>query len=127
LADWFAPFSNFEPNGRTISLQFSAPVSLWEDDGHLWLEVDLPGVAVEDLEITVHDDKLYLRGERKGPENERKYLFDQVRRGKFEHVLGLPEAVDGESVEAELSGGVLRVGLAKRPETQPKKIAVKAS
>lgn len=127
LVDWFGPFAFEAPRGHSISLKFSAPVALWEDGDRLWLEVDLPGVNSEDLDVSVHEGKLYIRGERKLAEPDRKYLVNELRHGKFEHVLGLPETLDYESVDATLNGGVLQVSLAKRPEAQPKRIEVKVN
>ena len=116
-------FGNSEQNGSS----WYAPTSLWEEEGHWAVEVDLPGVRQEDLDITVEKNQLRLTAERKAPEGERKYLHQERNFGKIERVVTLPETVDSEKIEAELKDGVLRLQLAKRPESQPKKVQVKVN
>jgi HSP20 family protein len=69
---------------------------------------------------------LFIRGERK-PEEGRQYLYNGRVWGQFERVITLPEAVDADNVEAELTDGILRVALPKRPEAKPKTIMLKTS
>jgi len=93
------------------------PVALWEDRDHVYAEADLPGVAEEDLDVTVEDGRVFIRGERK-PEAYRNYLYDGRSYGRFERVITLPEAVDSDHVEARLNRGVLSIALSKRPTTR---------
>ena len=102
------------------------PVSLWQDENHIYVEADLPGMADEDVEVTVHNGVLYIRGERK-PEPDRQYLFNGRTWGRFERASALPDAIDTEAVQAELTRGVLRVSMPKRPESKPRKITLKSS
>jgi len=51
------------------------PISLWHDHDHIYVEADLPGMTAQDVEVSVHQGVLFIRGERK-PEQERQYLFD---------------------------------------------------
>jgi HSP20 family protein len=102
------------------------PVSLWQDEEHVYIEADLPGVSEPDVDLTVHKGVLFIRGERKA-EAGRQYLYDGQARGHFERVITLPEKVQADEVQAELSNGVLRVVLPKSPETKPKKITLKTS
>jgi len=103
-----------------------APVAMWEDDDHIGIEAELPGVAEQDLEITVHDGLLWIRGERK-PEEGRRYLYNGRSCGRFERAIALPEAVNTDDVRATLCGGVLCITLAKSPEAKPKRIALRTS
>jgi HSP20 family protein len=102
------------------------PVSLLQDEDHLYVEADLPGMADEDVEVTVHRGVLFIRGERK-PEQGRQYLYNGRTSGRFERAITLPDEVDTEAVQAELNQGVLRVAMPKRPETKPRKITLKSS
>ena len=104
----------------------SAPLSVWQDDANFFVEVDLPGVAEADVEVTVHQGQLIIRGERKS-EQGRKYLYNGRGFGRFERTITLPEDVRNDAVNAGLVDGVLRVTLPKRPETQPKRIVVQAN
>jgi len=100
------------------------PVAMWEDDDHIGIEAELPGVAEDELDITVHNGMLFIRGERK-PEEGRRYLYNGRSYGRFERVITLPQAVNTDEVQAALRDGVLCINLPKSPEARPRKIALK--
>jgi HSP20 family protein len=102
------------------------PVALWHDDDHVWVEVEMPGVNEKDVELTVHQGTLYIRGERASEEG-RKYLFNNRTYGRFERILRLPEGIDTENVEAKLTNGVLQVAFSKRAEAKPRKITLQSN
>jgi HSP20 family protein len=104
----------------------AVPISLWQDEDHIYVEADLPGMSDQDVEVTVHKGVLFIRGERKVEEG-RQYLYNGRSWGRFERAITLPDEVDTANVQAELSQGVLRVSLAKSPETKPRKIALRTS
>ena len=101
-----------------------APLAMWEDDDHIHIEAELPGMSEEDLEITVHNGMLFIRGERK-PVEGRQYLYNGRSYGRFERVVTLPEAVNTDDVQAAMTNGVLCISLPKSPEARPKKITLK--
>lgn len=117
--------ANGNGNGHAPSSR-PAPASLWEEEGYWRVEVDLPGVKQEDLDITVEKNVLRITAERKQPEH-CEYSHQERIFGRFERQFTLPDTVNPEGVEAELREGVLSLHLAKRPESQPRKISVKAS
>jgi HSP20 family protein len=104
----------------------AAPISLWHDDDHIYVEADLPGMNDEDVELTVHKGVLYIRGERK-PEAGRQYAYNGRAWGRFERAVKLPDEVDADAVQAELSRGVLRLTMPKSPQTKPRKITLTSS
>ena len=112
--------------GFTPEWGTGVPVSLWQDEDHVYIEADLPGLTDQDVDVTVHNGVLFIRGERK-PEEGRQYLYNGRTWGRFERVITLPEAVDADNVQAELTNGILRVTLPKSPEAKPKKITLKTS
>jgi HSP20 family protein len=69
---------------------------------------------------------LFIRGERK-PEQGRQYVYDGRAWGRFERAVRLPDEVDANGIQAELSRGVLRLTLPKSPATKPRKITLKSS
>jgi HSP20 family protein len=105
----------------------SAPLSFWEDEGSFFVEVDLPGVPSDAVEVTVEKNQLRIAAERKAPEQQREYWHNERSYERVERVVLLPETADPESIEAELKDGVLHVKLAKRAEAQPKRVSVKTS
>jgi HSP20 family protein len=102
------------------------PISLWQDEDHVYVEADLPGMTEQDIEATVHKGVLYIRGERKIEEG-RRYLYNGRTWGRFERAITLPDEVNTAEVQAELNQGVLRLALPKSPETKPRKITLKSS
>ena len=141
---WFAaqtrdPFTQFRRDMDSVFDRFfgsdggsltpawsSTTFTIWEDEDHYTIEADLPGVAESDVEVTVHNGLLYIRGERKAEEG-RNYLYNGRTFGRFEQVVTLPATVEAEGVQASLNNGVLRVVLSKSPESKPKRIAVRAN
>jgi HSP20 family protein len=103
-------------------------VNAWEDAEGYYLEAELPGLELEDLEISLAEgDKLTIKGERKQPAHEGGTWHRRERAfGSFERTLTLPGAVSADGVQASLKQGVLTVKLPKAPELQPRKIEVKA-
>jgi HSP20 family protein len=137
LTPWTSPINRLEGlfdrlfedgvfGGNFRADEAGVPVSLWQDDDHIYVEADLPGMADEDVEVTVHGGVLSIRGERKAEEG-RQYLYNGRTWGRFERAITLPDAVDTDAVQAEMSRGVLRVSMPKRPETRPRKITLKSS
>jgi HSP20 family protein len=111
---------------KAASAKDVVPMSVWQDDNHIYLEAELPGVAENDLEITVHKGELTIKGQTRDAEG-RDYLFNSRKFGSFERVVALPDVVDSEQVEATLSGGILRIRLSKLPQARPRKVALKTS
>lgn len=104
-----------------------APASIWEADNVFHLEIDAPGVAKENVELTFEKGTLQITLERKAPEGERTNYHNERGYGKVSRSVSLPETVDPNTITAELTNGVLHVTISKLPEAQPKKIEVKVS
>ena len=102
-------------------------MNLWEDDEHLFVEAELPGMELGDLEIYVHGDQLAVKGERKEPTCEKSTWHRRERGyGKFARVLELPVSVEEDKVQASFKNGVLTVTLPKRAEAKPRRIEIHA-
>ena len=90
------------------------------------IKADLPGVKEDDLNLSVNGNMLTLSGTREAEhrdEGDRAYLVERSY-GEFARSFALPEGVDADNVSAELKNGELIVRLPKKPEAQPKKIAI---
>jgi len=102
-------------------------LNAWEDEGHYFVEAELPGMQLEDLEIFVNGSQLTIKGERTESPGEQGTWHRRERgHGRFARVFELPHAVDAEHVTAELKQGVLTITLPKQPESRPRRIEVKA-
>jgi HSP20 family protein len=104
-----------------------APASIWEADNMFHIEVDAPGVQKDDVELTFDKGTLQITLERKAPEGERTNWHNERGYGRVSRRVSLPDTVDPETIQAELTNGVLHVTIQKLPEAQPKKIDVRVS
>ena len=108
---------------------FSPAVDISETADSYKVFCDLPGMDMEDIEISVSSNVLTLKGEKKAAQKEQS---DRLYRGgtsvgKFQRTLQLPLAVDAEKASAVLKNGLLTIQLPKREDVRPRQIAVKAS
>lgn len=112
-----------ENSGMPAASWSGVPLSMWEDENSLFIEVEVPGLKQEEIELTVHKGLLYIRGERK-PAEGRKYLYDGRSYGQFERVVSLPETIDPESVQASLEHGLLLIAFRKAETARPRKVEI---
>lgn len=104
------------------------PVNLWEDDDAFFVEAELPGLDLNDIEVFVTgSNELTIKGERKSTAGEKSVPHRQERAfGQFVRTLTLPTNVDDSQVEARLEHGVLKLRLPKHANAKPRKIEVKS-
>ena len=108
---------------------WSPAVDLHETkDGYI-LEADLPGLKKEDIQLTIEDDVVTLKGERKFEEKAEHQGYQRVERryGSFRRSWRIPEGVIADKVSATFENGVLKAMLPKPEEAKPKQIEVKVS
>jgi HSP20 family protein len=98
-----------------------------ESDDSIVISADLPGLKPEDVDISITDSTLTIKGEYKTEEEGERgdVHFRERRYGKFRRSFALPAGVDVDATEAEFEDGVLKVRLPKTEETKPKQIEVK--
>ena len=105
-------------------------VDIYETDSHdVVIKAELPDMTREEIEVTVENDALTLRGERKLPGNVKEEQFRRVERryGAFTRSFTLPNTVDASKVSAEYKNGVLTLKLPFREEARPRTINVEAA
>jgi HSP20 family protein len=88
------------------------------------LQLDLPGIKREELDIQVVNDTVTIKGERKPTTNLEAYHRLERPYGSFSRVFVLPDVVNTSGIEAKLADGVLQLTLPRREETKPKQIQV---
>lgn len=93
------------------------------------VRVELPGVKTEDIEVTLQNDTLTIRGKRERSEERKDETIHFVERsyGEFVRSLRIPNDVNVDAVEASYKDGVLEVRLPKSEESRPRRIEVKVT
>ena len=118
-----APFPAFiEP-----ATAFTAAFDVKETKDAYLFKADLPGVKDKDLEVTMTGNRLNVSGKREDEKEEKtdRYYTYERNYGSFTRSFTLPDGADVDKLRASLDQGVLTITIPKRPEVQPKKIAVK--
>jgi HSP20 family protein len=120
-------FGRYSNGGREFSPGGYPPLNLWEDEDNLYVEAELPGFNLDDLEMYVTgENQLSIKGARKPPMKEKGTWHRQERGyGAFSRLMELPGAVNSEQVSAEFKNGVLTITLPKKEEAKPRRIEVK--
>ncbi len=101
-------------------------VDIYEDKDKLILEADLPGMNRDDFDISVENNVVTLKGERKFEKKVEGNNYHRVERsyGSFSRSFTLPQTVTAEGATAEFDNGILRISLPKREETKARKIEI---
>jgi HSP20 family protein len=117
-----------EAAGSTPVYDFAPAVDIREEPARYVLHADLPGVKADDIDISLEDGVLTIRGERKLEKNVEAAGYKRVERmhGSFYRSFTLPDTADHEGVAAAFKDGVLEVSIKKQEKAKPKKITVQA-
>jgi len=102
------------------------PVDAWSTEEALFLTASVAGLRAEDIEITLNEDVLTIRGELQAPAGDVDYVLHERYHGRFERRLTLNVPVDITAAEASCENGVLRLRLPKAAEVRPQRITVNA-
>ncbi|MFW6126222.1 MAG: Hsp20/alpha crystallin family protein [Chloroflexota bacterium] len=142
LREW-SPFWELDDVARRFEDMFGRPlmrrfplregewlpsVEMYEKDNNFVVRAELPGMKEEDVDVSVSDDLLTIRGEKKG-ESEVKdedYYVCERSYGSFSRTIRLPSNADTGKVDANFEDGVLEVTVPKTAEAKAKKIPVSA-
>ena len=108
---------------------FVPPVDIYEDKEAIFVKAELPGVKVDDVHISVENNLLTIRGDRKLEREEKKDNYHRIERtyGSFTRSFTLPSTVQTDQIDADMKDGILTLRLPKRAEAQPRRISVKGS
>ena len=109
--------------------EFSPAVNIRESDTALTFSVELPGVKLENVELTAVDGVLTIHGEKleeqkEGEEN--RYHLVERSYGSFTRTFQLPQGVNGDKIEAEVTNGMLEIRIPKTAMPQPKRIHIQS-
>jgi HSP20 family protein len=113
--------------GLATSGNWTPPVDIYQNgDQEVVLKAELPDMTREDIDITVDNGTLTIRGEKKFSSEVKEESFHRIERryGSFSRSFSLPQTVDTAKVGAEYKNGVLTVRLPLREEAKPRQIKV---
>jgi len=116
-------------NIETPTADWVPAVDIIEEKDRFILRADVPGVAAEDIDVSMEDGILNVAGERRAEAHED---FSGVRcfertTGRFYRRFSLPETADAENIAAKSANGILEISIPKLPEVQPRRINVEAA
>ena len=124
-------FEDWPENGllRSEPCAWYPAVNIEESENEYLLRAELPGMEASNVDISLTDNVLSIKGEKKleKEDKDRDYHHVECRYGTFQRTFQLPPNVDENKVKAEFSKGVMTVHIPKSPETKPKKIEIKAA
>ena len=100
------------------------PVNIGEDDENLYVRCEIPGMAIADIDLTLTDASLVIKGERKAERG--KYYRQERPTGVFQRIVNISGGVSRDKVTATMRDGLLEVVLPKSDESKPKKISIEA-
>ena len=125
--------SRFTPQSRTMREKWlqagdwSPLVDIIDEKDKIIAKAELPGVNKEDIKVTLSDNTLSIRGERKKEQETKKenyYCCERVH-GSYSRTIALPVDIDKENIKSSLKNGVLEIILPKAKESKPKEIDIK--
>jgi HSP20 family protein len=114
------------PEEALTTTTLAPPVDIYEDEHNIILKIEVPGIDEKDIDVSIQNNTLTVRGERKIEKEEKEANFRRVERqyGSFTRSFTLPSTVDPGQVSAQCDKGVLKISLAKKAEAKPKQIKV---
>lgn len=142
---WLDPFSELEniqkqmnqlfdfslsrnPTGDTTLLggQWSPAIDVYDSKDNLLIKADLPGLTKDEIEVSIQENHLVLKGEKKKDTEIKEEHYFKTERfyGSFFRTIPLPAAIDAGKVDAKYQDGVLTLTLPKKEEAKPKQISI---
>jgi len=111
-----------EPEGE--GKYWQPPIDVVETDDAFMVAVELPGMNKEDIKINIHENTLYLNGEKKAVTEDSQRLRSEFWYGPFRRTINLPGEINREKIMARYENGILQVTLAKIEKSGAKEIKI---
>jgi HSP20 family protein len=127
---WPRPWRGEWPSWADLaSLAGKVPrVNVIDRENEVVLQAEVPGMNKEDLEVSVSDNSVTIRGEIKRAEEETgEYYYREIGSGAFSRTIGLPAAVDSKQARVRLKNGILEMTMPKTEAEKRHKIAIEES
>jgi len=113
--------------GSLASNDFAPQISCKSDEKQLTIKAEIPGIDEKDVELTIQDDILTIKGEKKKEQEVKDddYYFSECKYGSFDRSIRIPDDTNIDKATATFKNGVLEITMPKKEEKKPKKINVK--
>ena len=111
---------------NAVTSHWAPAVDIKEETDRFVLRADVPGVDSKDIDITMENGVLTIKGQRNREETEEREGYKRVERvyGSFYRRFTLPDTADADKISASSSNGVLEVAIPKQEKVQPRRIQV---
>lgn len=119
----------FREGNLTETGMWLPPIDLSETNDKITVKAEIPGIDPKDIDISIQENTLFLKGEKREEKEEKGKNYYRVERqyGSFSRSVVLPATVDTDKITAECKNGVLEITLQKKEEVKPKQISIKVS
>ncbi|MBS3780179.1 MAG: Hsp20/alpha crystallin family protein [Desulfovermiculus sp.] len=101
------------------------PLNISEDDSNIYVRAELPGMNIEDIDVTLSDESLIIKGERRMEEG--RYFRQERPTGAFQRIINLNVKIERDKVGARMKDGLLEITLPKAEELKPKQISIQTA
>lgn len=127
IADAFIEHQVKSELENQINNQFSPKIDISEDEKNFYLECELPGLKKEEISLSVENDVLTLKGEKKklNYSKERKFNYNERNFGSFRRTFSFSERISSDGIIAEYENGVLNITIPKMLKEIPKEFQIK--
>jgi HSP20 family protein len=117
-----------EEGGGETRTAWAPPMDIYETQDGYRVVTELPGFAPDEVDVTVNDGTLTIKGERRFYDEVNQENFHRIERrfGQFQRLVSLPSQVQADKVEASFDKGVLTVSIPKAEQAKPKRVEIKA-
>jgi len=125
FAGW--PFRYIWRRLPSEDVSWAPPLEMYEKGDSFTVRVEVPGVKMDDIDISMSGETLTIKGERTAPAEvkEEEYQCCEVCYGSFARSVTIPAAVDADKIEATFEDGILQIHVPKAKAAKPAKITVK--
>jgi HSP20 family protein len=119
--------SIFGEGGESEVVAWGPVVDIEEDENRFQITAELPGIKLDEVKISIENNVLALKGEKKREVTENKGNYHRVERsyGRFQRSFTLPSTVNADKVKAEMDNGILVITLPKAEEAKAREIPIK--
>lgn len=130
LANRFGPLFDemfpYEKGSESWLSQWVPAIDIYESDDAIKISAELPGLDKKDVEITVENNVLTIKGEKKLDKEIKKERYYRCERcyGTFTRSFTLADYVDPESIKAQFKNGILEIAIPKKEHAKPKEITI---